>query len=234
MITFIQDDSLDVQMKVLASSNLRQSIESGWKKSKQKKAKDFVRENIIAAILNSSPLVQKQYLDMIETIISYDFPKKLPHLSEQLKQLLALPDINKAFFGIHLLRFIINTSYHQTAPELDALLEELIPPIITHIQTILTTPHFSNPIEGQFLKDFAKSMKKAISHTLRSLFATPDRMKGFIGIMMQTIQLDIPETEIVSSSSLHFLSSFSSLFPLNPNSSLLVSLSLSLSPVMLF
>ena len=184
-------------MRLLAATQLKNGVEKTWSTSKFKLSKTYVRESLLPIILQSQDLIRKQLYEVIDTLVRYDYPSKMPKFLPQVKQLLEMPDITPAYIGLRSLYPIVDKYYDKPNKKLDDLLTASLAVIIPRVQAILQQPDFTNNTQALFLKVFCGILTKSLRSFLRESLSTPDRMKVIIQVVLEIVLLPIPESAIV-------------------------------------
>ncbi|GMH35700.1 hypothetical protein BSKO_03568 [Bryopsis sp. KO-2023] len=155
------EGTLDPALRQSAAIYFKRLVERRWEpKDKEKEGgglfeedKAEVRNNIVQAVVRSPPLIQKQFVEVLRSIIHADFPQNWPGLKDTIVQSVHSKDEAEVYGGLVALRWVARKfEFRQEDKEPLYDILNVTQPKICEFMSSLATADNSSPGAAELLK----------------------------------------------------------------------------------
>ncbi|KAH7825794.1 putative Importin-7 [Monocercomonoides exilis] len=194
MLQFTMNSSVDIQIRKAAVIQLKNQIELNWKSGGSKESKDYLRNNIVHAIVAAPPSIVKFLMRILFVIAPFDFPKKLPTFNEAIIKYISSDDSNMISGAVNCLlplaQAFMHWSWRDCKPYFD-LFSSLQPRLIQICEGIIGAKSL-DPLLGYVARKMLKIFYSTIRSHLPPCICEDEAFKKWMAIIGEFYSLDIP------------------------------------------
>ncbi|CAD7704977.1 unnamed protein product [Ostreobium quekettii] len=200
--------SLDVSIRQVAAITFKRVVERRWEpRDKDEESplhpddKNEVRNNFLAAIVQTPPLIQKQLMEVLKTIVSVDFPENWPGLKDAIMENLFAQDENKVFGAMQALRAIARKYEFKKQEErgvLDEVLAATLPKLLEVMRSIAINTNPA-PMYAELQKVLCKIFWSLTYTTIPPILQVEANFDSLLESLLILVKKELPMAHLPAS-----------------------------------
>jgi hypothetical protein len=201
MLSILGNTAYDPEVRLQASIILKNQVKETWN-SLDKNIRMFMKKNLVKLLMECPKLIVKQMIEILDTMVHYDYPKKWKDLDAELYSFLNSRDLNKIYNALQCLFPIIDKyssvlrskirKTDKILQQINFLIDNLYPLVFSYATAMLTNVRFDE-MQGLIMKSIFKLFCKMLELILPSVFTKMEEVKKFLGVAVGLYQLVIPD-----------------------------------------